>query len=138
VFGWFGSRQSNAEAAIGVAPYDWQPKRTVAVTYALKKRDEAEWREFLVRAEAKAEFQPIKDFEPLRGEPGRADLDPDIHWWSRVGNELWFLADRDWSGWPDPQQYALLVWNRPKKRLMQFGNFGLLPTAWTIPYALHQ
>ncbi len=135
MFGWFARSKSTAEATIGVAPYDWQPKRTVAVTYALAKRDEAEWREFSARAEVRAEFQRLKDFEPLRGEPEKASLDPDIGWWARVGNELWFLADRDWFGWPDPQQYALLVWDRTKKRLMQFGNFGLLPTAWTMPHA---
>ena len=135
MFGWLTRRQPTADAAIGVAPYDWQPNRTVAVTYALAKRDEAEWQAFLACAETRTEFQRIKDFEPLLGEPAKASLDPDVCWWARVGNELWFLADRDWSGWPDPQQYALLVWNRTKKLLMQFGNFGQLPTAWTLPDA---
>ena len=135
MFGWFARRQPKAKASIGVVPYDWQPKRIVAVSYALARRDEVEWREFLARAEARAEFHRVKDFEPLRGEPERAGLDPDVHWWARVGNELWFLADRDWSGWPDPQPYALLVWDQAKKRLKQFGNFGLLPTAWTMPDA---
>ncbi|MFC7379356.1 hypothetical protein [Brevundimonas sp. GCM10030266] len=133
MFGWFERRKPTADATIGVPPYDWQPKRMVAVTYALAGRDEAEWQAFSARAEAKADFRPLKDFEPLQGEPARAGLDPDVRWWARVGDELWFLADRDWFDWPDPQQYALLVGNRTGKKLMQFGNFGVLPAAWTLP-----
>jgi hypothetical protein len=136
MFGWlFKNRVPSSEAGIGVEPYDWQPNRLVVPTYALNRRDEPEWIEFLKRTTNSASFQMLKVFDPLRDEPKKADLDPDIHYWARVGNELWFLADRDWFGFPDPQQYALLVWNRSKKRLTQLGNFGRLPDSWTLPDA---
>lgn len=136
MFGWLLKRRAaSGHANIGVEPYDWQPNRLVVPTYALQKRDESEWTEFLARTANSAGFQILKTFDPLRGEPSKADLNPDIRYWARVGNELWFLADRDWFGFPDPQQYALLVWNRSKKRLTQLGNFGLLPSVWTVPDA---
>lgn len=136
MFGWlFKNRAPPGDIGTGVEPYDWQPNRLVVPTYALRKRDELEWAVFLTRTKNSAGFQMLKVFDPLRGEPKTADLDPDIHYWARVGNELWFLVDRDWFGFPDPQQYALLIWNRSKKRLTQMGNFGRLPDTWTLPDA---
>ncbi|WP_434405745.1 hypothetical protein [Sphingobium sp. DN12] len=66
----------------------------------------------------------------------------DDHDWARkmgtgfvaeFGNEILYLIDRDWFGWPDPPQWGLASFDRTSETWRLWGNFSDLPINWTVP-----
>ena len=70
----------------------------------------------------------------------------DDHDWARkmgtgfiaeFGDEVLFLIDRDWFGWPDPPQWGLASFYAASGEWQLWGNFSDLPSAWTVPEPLY-
>lgn len=49
------------------------------------------------------------------------------------GDEMLFLIDRDWFGWPDPPQWGLASYDRNRNRWALWGDFDEWPKAWQRP-----
>ena len=116
----------------GQPPYEWQPSRTVEVTYGLLPEDEDEYREFKRRAD-----QPVARNEPSsyvarpnEPRPEKLNSEADFWWWARVNEELWILTEGIWSYFPDPLPYGLNIKTALQPSFRYLGHFGLLPDHW--------
>jgi hypothetical protein len=56
---------------------------------------------------------------------------------TEFGDEVLFLIDRDWFGWPDPPQWGLASFHKGQGKWALWGNFAVLPNAWKIPDPLY-
>ena len=76
--------------------------------------------------------------------PAVSVLGDDYDWARKMGmgfvaefsNEVLFLIDRDWFGWPDPPRWGLASFDPANGKWNLWGNFSDLPSAWTVPAAL--
>ena len=53
------------------------------------------------------------------------------------GDELLYLIDRDWFGFPDPPQWGLASFNQKTRKWRLWGNFDDLPMGWKVPEPLY-
>jgi hypothetical protein len=118
----------------GDTQHGWRPEGWWEVVYFLEDDDRDRYGAFLAKAATPASWSRIRDYPGAPHEPDRADLiEAGIEWWARVDGDLWVMADRDWSGWPDPLSYSLWIRHLPESKFQQYGEFDELPPAWTFP-----
>ncbi|WP_156459537.1 hypothetical protein [Brevundimonas sp. Root1279] len=97
----------------------------------MQTRDEAEFAEFMRRADRAIEWGQPEAYVPTPGEPRLETVEADFWWWARVGDEVWVLAEQVWAYFPDPLPYSLSVRSSTTGRFQNLGHFSLLPPHWT-------
>ena len=137
MFGWFRRAEpkrggtGQPARAFGAGAYEWQPSRAVEPFYALQNRDEAEYGEFIRRADVAVEWGRPDTYIAVTSEPRLDKIEADFWWWARVGDELWVLAESVWAYFPDPLPYSLSIRRSTDSRFQNLGHFAVLPTNWT-------